>query len=92
MENSNTNSNQQVSNNDNEIAILNLEEFLIKNCIDYEIRINDLQPKILFKTGVTLEFLQKLNKFVKVKLIVSTYKTSRFFRNGFNLIIFIHTY
>lgn len=92
METTILNSNQQVPNNGNEIAIINLKKFLKNTCIDYEIRTEDLQPKILFKTGVTLEFLNKLDKYVKIKLIVSTYKTSTFFRNGFNLILFYSTY
>ena len=55
----------------------------------YQIRLTDKQPKILFKYGFSLQFLNMLNELVEIKLIVSTYKNSSYFRDGFNQIIFV---
>lgn len=95
MENLSTNSEAVVQQEESLVATaLCLSEFMKEKCLksSYEVRMNDIQKKILFKAGVTLEFLNQLNKFVKVKLVVSTYKNSTYFRNGFNQIVFIDIY
>lgn len=55
----------------------------------YECKLDDKQPKILFKNGLTPNFIKVLGELVIIKLIASTYKNSSFHRQGYNLIVFI---
>ena len=73
------------------MIINRLEILLNKVCEEnsFEIRLADKQPKILFKYGLTLNFLNLLNEITEIKLIVSTYKNSSYYRNGWNQIIFL---
>lgn len=68
-----------------------LEILLSKHCQtdSFELRLDDLQPKILFKNGLTTDFIKVLNELVIIRLIASTYKNSTYYRQGYNLIVFV---
>ena len=68
-----------------------LNTILFESCEtdSYELRMNDIVPKILLKNGVSIDFIDMIDKVVPIQLICSVYANSSYYRKDFRIMILL---
>lgn len=68
-----------------------LKSLLWEKCLkgSYQLRLGDQVPKVLFTTGLSPEFIAEIHSIIPIKLIVSVYSNSSYYRKNYRIMVLL---